>query len=78
MLHNTRVLMSQGGIAIHPSFTKLIYFLRTATINQTTGAIDKANGQLQFGDIGDSMLMALKAYRVDRIGAAAATTIPSV
>jgi hypothetical protein len=64
MLAQAQVNLSQGGIAINPAHEKLIYALRTAIINPTTGALDKQ--QTQFDDCLDAFLIALKFYRSER------------
>lgn len=63
MLNTAQVFMSAGGIAIHPSFSKLIYALRTATIKPETGALNKA--ETQYDDTLDAFRICLKAFKAE-------------
>jgi len=60
MLTTAQVYLSQGGVAIHPKFDKLIMALRTATVG-TEGTLDKK--LTQFDDTFDAFRMALRFFK---------------
>jgi hypothetical protein len=65
MLTTAQVYLSQGGVAIHPKFDKLIMALRTATIVVgTDGALDKE--LTQFDDTFDAFRMALRFFKSEK------------
>ena len=66
MLTTAQVYLSQGGVAIHPKFDKLIMALRTATILVvgTDGTLDKE--LTQFDDTFDAFRMALRFFKSEK------------
>lgn len=64
MLTTAQVYLSQGGVAIHPKFDKLIMALRTATVARTDGALDKE--LTQFDDTFDAFRMGLRFFKSEK------------
>jgi hypothetical protein len=61
LLTHTKMLIDNGLVSIHPSFDKLITFLRTAQEKQ--GTIDK--DKTSYHDIGDAFMMSLWYYQIE-------------